>query len=103
MRTVGGYFHQWSRAGDWERVRDALRRASRVQMNREPDPLAGVIDSQSAKAAQTTGTRDYDAGKKINGRKRQILLDTLGLRVFVAAHVASNSRSSIFRLKCRLF
>ena len=89
MRTVGGYFHQWRRAGDWERVRDALRRASRVQMNREPDPLAGVIDSQSAKAAQTTGTRNYDAGKKINGRKRQILLDTLGLRVFVAAHVAS--------------
>ena len=87
--TVRDYFHQWRREGVWERVNDALRRASRVQMNREADPSAGVIDSQSAKAARTTGTRGYDAGKKISGRKRHIFVDTLGLLVFVVVHVAS--------------
>jgi putative transposase len=87
--TVRYYFHEWRRAGVWEQVHDALRRASRVQVEREPDPSAGVIDSQTAKAARTTGTRGYDAGKKINGRKRHILVDTLGLLVFVVVHVAS--------------
>lgn len=87
--TVRDYFHQWRRAGVWERVHDALRRASRVQANREPDPSAGVIDSQSVKATRTTGTRGFDAGKKINGRKRHILVDTLGLLVFVAVQIAS--------------
>lgn len=87
--TVRDYFHQWRRAGVWERLQDALRRASRVQENREPDPSAGVIDSQSVKATRTTGTRGYDAGKKINGRKRHILVDTLGLLVFVVVHVGS--------------
>ncbi len=87
--TVRDYFHQWRREGVWERVNDGLRRASRVQLNREPDPSAGVIDSQSAKVTRTTGTRGYDAGKKINGRKRHIFVDTLGLLVFVVVHVAS--------------
>ncbi len=87
--TVRDYFHQWRREGVWERVNDGLRRASRVQLNREPDPSAGVIDSQSAKVARTSGTRGYDAGKKINGRKRHIFVDTLGLLVFVVVHVAS--------------
>lgn len=87
--TVRDYFHQWRRGGVWERVHDALRRAARVQGNRQPDPSAGIIDSQSVKATRTTGTRGFDAGKKINGRKRHILVDTLGLLVFVAVHVAS--------------
>jgi putative transposase len=87
--TVRDYFHRWRRAGVWERLHDALRRASRVQENREPDPSAGVIDSQTVKATRTTGTRGYDAGKKINGRKRHILVDTLGLLVFVVVHVGS--------------
>jgi putative transposase len=87
--TVRDYFHQWRRGGVWERLQDALRRASRVQENREPDPSAGVLDSQSVKATRTTGTRGYDAGKKINGRKRHLLVDTLGLLVFVVVHVGS--------------
>jgi putative transposase len=87
--TVRDYFHQWRRGGVWERLQDALRRASRVQENREPDPSAGVIDSQSVKGTRTTGTRGYDAGKKINGRKRHLLVDTLGLLVFVVVHVGS--------------
>lgn len=87
--TVRDYFHQWRRAGVWESVHDALRRDSRVRANRAADPSAGILDSQSVKATRTTGTRGYDAGKKINGRKRHILVDTLGLLVFVVVHVAS--------------
>ncbi len=61
----------------------------RVQEGRGPEPSAAIIDSQSVKATRTTGSRGYDAGKKINGRKRHRLVDTLGLLLFVVVHVAS--------------
>ena len=87
--TVRDYFHQWRRAGVWQTIHDQLRRAVRVQEERDPEPSAAIIDSQSVKATRTTGSRGYDAGKKINGRKRHLLVDTLGLLLFVVVHVAS--------------
>ena len=87
--TVRDYFHQWRRSGVWPAIHDRLRRAVRVQEGRDPEPSAAIIDSQSVKATRTTGSRGYDAGKKINGRKRHLLVDTLGLLLCVVVHVAS--------------
>lgn len=87
--TVRGYFHDWSRRGVWQSVHDALRRATRIQAGREPEPSAAIIDSQSVKATRTAGTRGYDAGKKINGTKRHLLVDTLGLLIVIVVHSAA--------------
>ena len=87
--TVRDYYHRWKRNGTWQTIHDCLRRLVRVQEGRNPQPTAAIIDSQTTKATATTGSRGYDAGKKINGRKRHILVDTLGLILVVVVHVAS--------------
>ncbi|EIV92883.1 transposase [Frankia sp. QA3] len=77
--TVYGFFARWHDKGVIARVHDALRDLSRELEGRDRQPTAGVIDSQSVKGAQTVdaSTRGYDAGKKVNGRKRFIITDTL--------------------------
>ncbi len=87
--TVRGYFHDWSRRGVWQSVHDALRRETRIQAGRDPEPSAAIIDSQSVKATRTAGTRGYDAGKKINGTKRHLMVDTLGLLIVAVVHSAA--------------
>ena len=57
--------------------------------DRNPEPRAAVLDSQSVKTTETPGIRGYDAGKKVNGRKRHILVDTLGLLLIVVVHAAN--------------
>ena len=86
--TVYLYFRQWKQAGIWEQVNAALRREVRVSLGREPEPSAAIVDSQSIKTSSVRGdARGYDGGKKIQGRKRHLLVDTLGLllRVIVLA------------------
>ncbi len=89
--TVYGFFARWHDKGVIARVHDALRDTSRELEGRDRQPTAGVIDSQSVKGAQTVGaaTRGYDAGKKVNGRKRFIITDTLGLLLSVLVLPAS--------------
>ena len=78
--TVYGYFNHWRKAGVWELMNDALRSAVREQEEREAESTAGSIDSQSVKTTNSAPEdRGFDGGKQINGRKRFILVDVMGL------------------------
>jgi putative transposase len=83
--TVYGYFRSWTRDGTLNRMHNGLREQVRLAQGRQRDPTAAAVDSQSVRAAETVGkaSRGYDAGKKVNGRKRHIAVDACGLLLVV--------------------
>jgi transposase len=81
--TVYHYFRLWKRNGLWQQIHTHLRQHVRLTEGRKSQPSAGIIDSQSVKSSEVSDERGYDAGKKINGRKRHVLVDTIGLLLLV--------------------
>jgi putative transposase len=78
--TVASQFHRWRRRGLWDKIHNALHGQVREKAGRKAKPTAGAIDTQSVKTTEAGGPRGYDAAKKINGRKRHLIVDTLAAR-----------------------
>ena len=87
--TIYRWFAAWRDDGRFERMNQALVMVDRERVGRDASPSAAIIDSQSAKTTEAGGPRGYDAGKKINGRKRHALVDTDGRGLVLEPHPAS--------------
>jgi putative transposase len=88
-KTAYNYFRAWASDGTWGRLLTALRRRVRQAAGRDPHPQTAYIDSQSAKTAHGGAERGYDGGKRVRGRKRHIVVDSLGLLLAVLVTAAS--------------
>ena len=83
------WFRAWAADGTWDRVHDVLRDRLRTAEGREVQPSAAVLDAQSVKTSEGGEQIGYDAGKRVRGRKRHLLVDTLGLLLTVMVTTAS--------------
>jgi putative transposase len=88
-QSVYTYFRNWRKDGIWQRLHDTLRAKVRRRAGRHKHATAGCLDSQSVKTTSFAGVRGYDAGKKINGSKRHLLVDTMGLLLAVLVTAAA--------------
>ncbi len=104
--TCYDYFRKWRNDGLWRRINDTLRHQVRRKARRRRSPSMAIIDTQSVKTTEQGGPRGKDAHKRISGRKRHLIVDTLGLVLAVVVHSAGiqdrdGARSVLARIKGR--
>jgi transposase len=97
------WFTAWRRDGTWDRIHDELRRRVRMAAGRDPEPTAAILDAQSVKSSEGGEQRGFDMGKRTAGRKRHLIVDTMGLLLVVMVTSASvNDRPGGRRILHRL-
>ncbi len=87
--SVYYYFRKWAKDGSWQAINEALRKMERKKRGRNPEPTGAIVDSQSVKMTEAGGERGFDGGKNINGRKRNVVSDTIGNLLAVVVNAAS--------------
>ena len=98
------HYARWRQKGTWGEVNEALRQEERQRLGHNPEPGAAIVDSQNVKTTEIGGERGYDAGKKVRGRQRPIVVDTLGHLLEVVVHKASiQERDGVKLVFARLF
>lgn len=94
FRSVHYYFRKWSKDGTWLRLNQALNRSHRQALGREASPSVGLLDAQSVKKSEWgLSFKGFDGHKHVNGIKRQLIVDTLGLVMAVKVHPANQHDS----------
>ena len=86
---VAYYYYTWVTDGTLEAINDCLRHEIRIELGRDPEPSVAIVDSQSVKTVSHGEERGYDTAKQVKGRKRHLVVDTVGLLLMVMVTAAS--------------